>query len=387
MNIKYITSILILLITIISVNATDSGIFHPGFNLWNWDINLMGKTIHNGTVNGTNFADCLSIQSSSWNGSWLNCIDDDDSMYATNTNLSNHTTNYSNPHNYTETDTIALSNISTNWNLFTTVYNATYHNYASAISGLQGNDTAINASISGKVNKTGDNITGKICIATDNRVCQSDNSNTFKTNLLLNTTTQGNPASPEHFAAGIGLYGNVYAPAGFAYGMHLSQKIAPIPNSVYAGGWGVGFYSNAICDTGVYGAFQHCAGGYLARLTKNGSSKAVNSYGLFIQSIDSTNAPATNNYGLYIGKYATGSFNYSIYSESNVGDISVGDNVTIRPLAGSGNALTILDSTGKLTRSAMATSDPDGNNSNNYFVCFDGGTGTTFILTTATCKT
>ncbi len=55
--------------------------------------------------------------------------------------------------------------------------------------------------------------------------------------------------------------------------------------------------------------------------------------------------------------------------------------VILSSYSGSGNAITQVDSTGKLGRSAMATSDPDSNNANDYNLCWDGGTGTAFIST------
>lgn len=66
----------ILIILMTSVLAyTNSPITMPGFNVSSYDINLKNKSIWNGSVNGTNFAPCdTSTYASAWNGSGFECV-------------------------------------------------------------------------------------------------------------------------------------------------------------------------------------------------------------------------------------------------------------------------------------------------------------------------
>lgn len=143
MRYKYIIIMLILTVTIGIVNATDSGVFHPGFNVWGFDINMMGKSLHNGTINGTQFITSNTSLVTNFNSDMIDGVH----INQINSNLTNHTSNTSNPHNFTESDPVAIANISTNWNLFTSVFNATYAGYQALITALQGTDTLQNASI------------------------------------------------------------------------------------------------------------------------------------------------------------------------------------------------------------------------------------------------
>jgi len=55
MKLLYIILIILSSFFMAPVSASDSGVLRPGFNLWNWDINLMGKSIHNGTINNSGY--------------------------------------------------------------------------------------------------------------------------------------------------------------------------------------------------------------------------------------------------------------------------------------------------------------------------------------------
>lgn len=70
--------LLVLFISLISPSYAynESTSIRDGFKLWQYgnDINLNTRTIHNGSINATNFLNCYTLgQASSWNGSWLNC--------------------------------------------------------------------------------------------------------------------------------------------------------------------------------------------------------------------------------------------------------------------------------------------------------------------------
>jgi len=106
---------LLLLLLLPAASAyNDSGITRDGFNLWQYgnDINLRHRAIWNGSFNGTNFLDCYSQgKASSWNNSWFDCI----ALGGAETDpLSVHWNDFATAVHNNETDSTALSNISTN---------------------------------------------------------------------------------------------------------------------------------------------------------------------------------------------------------------------------------------------------------------------------------
>jgi len=84
MKYSYILLFLLSCVLIFPANAGDSGVLHPGFNLWNWDINLMGKSIHNGTFNGSFIG--VPADNLSWQTEKLNKTDETNLTAATNYN-------------------------------------------------------------------------------------------------------------------------------------------------------------------------------------------------------------------------------------------------------------------------------------------------------------